>query len=181
MDGQIQVYCRSSDHKICEQHELCGACCSGGLCINDFKFVSTPFEVVEIQRIDLQHEDDSVEVHFSTGKVHLHCERVSASSLLQLLEPESVTELPVRGRTRKYFLTIILAVVENFRLNIVFDVSESGCHNCCTARASGSCHFDLFIGYPLMLLDSIFELFLLIMQDIATLTPPIFLEIRNRF
>ena len=30
-------------------------------------FVPTPLEIVEILRIDLQHDDDNVQVHFSPG------------------------------------------------------------------------------------------------------------------
>ena len=44
---------------------------------------------------------------------------------------------------------------------------------CCTTRSKSSCYFDLFIGYPLMFLDSILELFLLVMQGIVTLIPPV--------
>ena len=54
---------------------------------------SIPLGMVEIHRIDIKHEDDNVEVHFFTGRVHLRFEHLSALSLLYLLEPESVAEL----------------------------------------------------------------------------------------
>ena len=43
--------------------------------------VSTLFEVVEILRIDLQHDGDDIEVHFLTWRVPLLCECLAASSL----------------------------------------------------------------------------------------------------
>ena len=54
-----------------------------------------------IDRASLQHEDADVEIHFLTGRVHLRCERLSASSLLQLLETESVAELRVPELSQK--------------------------------------------------------------------------------
>ena len=58
-------------------------------------FDSTLLEIVEIHQIDLQHDDDIVG---------------SASSLLQLLEPESVADLRVTELSRKTLRTIIIAV-----------------------------------------------------------------------
>ena len=63
--------------------------------------VSILLQIVDIHQIDLQHEDGTVEVHFPTERVHLRCERLSASSLLQILEAESVAELRVPELTRK--------------------------------------------------------------------------------
>ena len=56
--------------------------------------VSNLLEIVEVHRIDPQHDDDNVEVHFLTWRLPLNCECVSASSLLQL-ETVSVSELRV--------------------------------------------------------------------------------------
>ena len=39
--------------------------------------VSTPWENAEIHRIDLQHDDDNVAVHFSTGMLPRDCECLS--------------------------------------------------------------------------------------------------------
>ena len=43
------------------------------------EFVSTLLEIVEILRMDLQHDDDNIEVHFLTGRVPLlgECRRAS--------------------------------------------------------------------------------------------------------
>ena len=60
--------------------------------------------VPNVVSIRPSHEDDNVEVNFFTGRVHLRCERPSASSLLLLLEPESVADLRVSE------VIIILAV-----------------------------------------------------------------------
>ena len=35
-------------------------------------FVSTLLEIVEILRVDLQHDDDNMAVHFIAGRVTLH-------------------------------------------------------------------------------------------------------------
>ena len=73
-------------------------------------YVSIPLEIVEIHRIDLQHVDENDEAHFSTGSVYLHCEHLSVSSLLKLLEPECVAERRVPGLAQKSFRIIILVV-----------------------------------------------------------------------
>ena len=44
-------------------------------------FVSTLFEIVQILRIDLQHDDDNIEVHFFIGRMPILCECLAASSL----------------------------------------------------------------------------------------------------
>ena len=44
-------------------------------------YVSTLLEIVEILRVDLQH-DDNIEVHLLTKRLHLICECLAASSLL---------------------------------------------------------------------------------------------------
>ena len=54
-------------------------------------FFSTLFGIVEALRIDLQHGDDNVEVHFVTG----------GAPLPQLHESQRVAELRVPERTRK--------------------------------------------------------------------------------
>ena len=69
------------------------------------------------------------------------------------------------------------------RLNfIILNVSESGSHlRCCTmTHSKSSCNLNLFINYPLMFWDSIFELFLLVMQGTVTLTPPIIPDVMDQ-
>ena len=61
-------------------------------------------------RIDHQHDDDNVEVHFKTGRLLPDSECLHASAPLQLVEPESVAELRVPELPRKQFRTTILAV-----------------------------------------------------------------------
>ena len=43
--------------------------------------VSTLLEIVDILRIDLQHDDDNIEIHFFTGRVPVLAECLAASSL----------------------------------------------------------------------------------------------------
>ena len=58
-------------------------------------------------------------------------------------------------------------------LDIIFNVSESGSHlRCCGTRNKTNCSFDLYSSYPLMFLDSFFELLLLGTQGIVNLTSP---------
>ena len=49
-------------------------------------------------------DDDYVEVHFSTGRLPLDCECLSASTLLQLLETDGVVELRVPELSREAIL-----------------------------------------------------------------------------
>ena len=65
------------------------------------KVVSIVLEIVETNRIDLELEHDSVEVHFETGRVLLLGECLAASSPPWLLESQSVAELRVLELTRK--------------------------------------------------------------------------------
>ena len=48
---------------------------------------------------------------------------------------------------------------------------------CCSTRSLSSCHFDLFINYPLMFLDGIFGLPLLVMQVTAQGIAPVSHEV----
>ena len=67
------------------------------------------------------------------------------------------------------------------RLNIIVNVSESGSHwRCCTTRSKNSFNFNMFISYPLMFLDSIFELFQLTMQGTVTLILPVIPDVMKR-
>ena len=50
---------------------------------------------------------------------------------------------------------------------------------CCATRSLSSCHPDLFMNYPLMFLDSIFELPLLVMQGTVSLIPPVITDSMN--
>ena len=56
-------------------------------------------EIVEIHRVDLQHDDDNVEVlNWETTSRFFQC--LSASHPLQLLETDSVFEVRVAELTR---------------------------------------------------------------------------------
>ena len=62
-------------------------------------FVSFMLEIVEIHRVDLQHDDDNVEVlNWETTPRFFQC--LSASHALQLLETDSVFEVRVADLTR---------------------------------------------------------------------------------
>ena len=65
------------------------------------KFVSTLLQIFEILRIDFHDDDDSIEVHFVNGRLLPNCECLSASFLLEPLEPESVEGVRVLELTRK--------------------------------------------------------------------------------
>ena len=67
-----------------------------------------PLKTVGIHRIDLQHVDDNVEVHFPTGRVHLRCD--SLHHLKCSFLNKSVAELRVPGLTRKKYRITCLVV-----------------------------------------------------------------------
>ena len=96
--------------------------------------VSTLVEIVELHRVDFQHVDDNVENHFLPRR-HLLCCRFLKQIVSLSFE----------------------CVMNEIRLNMILDVSESGSHPRCTTRSKSSCIFNLFMSYPLIFLGTNFE------------------------
>ena len=66
--------------------------------------------------------------------VHLHCEHLSASSLLWLLEPKSVAELRVPWLSRKLFpITLLSLLLTEIRLIIILTVRGSFAPRTCSS------------------------------------------------